>query len=182
MRCDPSTTLTFICDLCFFSSWPSDVSPSWRDPFTLTLTCDLCFFSSWTSDMWPLYLDLDMWSFFSAHNLMWRVISLFWPRRMISIFSAPDVVACDPSTLTLTCPNISEIVIDSAIFGHYDHQYCGNSLSTTNCHQQGDFAIVDNLCTGKETCDVDVNGNTFGGDPCPGTAKYLHVHYRCVSK
>ena len=125
-----------------------------------TLTYIFVFFSCWPCSVWPLYFHLNPWSLF---------------------FSASEVVVCEYANMVLTCPN-TEIVIESAVFGHYDHQYCGDSLSTSNCHQAGDFAIVDGLCTGEKICDVYVHPDTFGGDPCSGTTKYLHVHYRCTSE
>ena len=82
--------------------------------------------------------------------------------------------------MTLTCPVTMEIRIDSAVYGHYDHQLCGGALVTTDCHQAGDFDLVDGRCSGQETCSVKASSDTFGADPCPGTTKYLLVHYTCV--
>ena len=94
-------------------------------------------------------------------------------------FSAQEVVTCESSTMTLTCAVSSLIRIDSAMYGHYDHQHCGGPLSGTNCHLVGDFSIVDGLCSGEQTCDITANNALFG-DPCPGTLEYLQVHYTCL--
>ena len=82
--------------------------------------------------------------------------------------------------MTLTCPVTKVIRIGSAVFGHFDHEYCGDGLITDNCNQEGDFDVVDGLCSEERTCDVYVSPKTFGGDQCIGTEKYLHVHYTCV--
>lgn len=37
-------------------------------------------------------------------------------------------------------------------------------------------------CDGEQDCSLPVNSNIFGGDPCPGTRKYVEVHYACSSK
>ena len=37
------------------------------------------------------------------------------------------------------------------------------------------------LCTGQTACSIDVTSSVFG-DPCPGTYKYLEVHYTCVGQ
>ena len=34
-------------------------------------------------------------------------------------------------------------------------------------------------CNGKSQCITPVNSTVFGGDPCPGTRKYVEVHYLC---
>ena len=85
--------------------------------------------------------------------------------------------------MTLECPvENSEIRIDSAVFGHYEHHHCGGELVTDNCHSPGDFDLVDGLCSGNQTCEMYVAWSAFGADPCPGTMKYLQLQYTCVSK
>lgn len=36
-------------------------------------------------------------------------------------------------------------------------------------------------CDGKISCEMSVNSRVFG-DPCPGTQKYVEVHYACAPK
>ena len=88
---------------------------------------------------------------------------------------------CENYVMNLVCPSLTAIRIDRAVYGHYDHSVCGGPLQTNNCHQDGDYAIVDGRCSGRESCTVDANSATFGGDPCPNTVKYLDVDYTCVS-
>lgn len=39
--------------------------------------------------------------------------------------------------------------------------------------------IVLNKCQDRRTCRLVASAEQFGGDPCPGTSKYLEVAYRC---
>ena len=82
--------------------------------------------------------------------------------------------------MTLGCPDGSIIQIDSAMFGHYEHHHCGGALVTGNCESPGAFDYLDGLCSGSQTCEAEVEWQTFGGpDPCHGTSKYLQLHYTC---
>merc|ERR1719300_817973 len=38
--------------------------------------------------------------------------------------------------------------------------------------------MINNRCGSKQSCSVPVNSSIFG-DPCPGTSKYVEVHYTC---
>ena len=40
------------------------------------------------------------------------------------------------------------------------------------------FILISFRCDGKKSCRMNVNSNVFG-DPCPGTHKYVEVHYAC---
>ena len=82
--------------------------------------------------------------------------------------------------MTLTCPVSKEIRIEDAVYGHYDDQACSGPVSTTNCHLEGDFDIVDNLCSGLNSCDIVIGWGLFTMDPCLNTLKYLEVNYTCV--
>ena len=37
-------------------------------------------------------------------------------------------------------------------------------------------------CNGQSDCGMVVNPINFGGDPCPGTSKYLSVEHRCEAE
>ena len=89
---------------------------------------------------------------------------------------------CQNYVMNLVCPSGKLISIERAVYGHYDPSVCPAVMHvSSNCHQNGDYAIVRDRCAEREACAVDVNGATFGGDPCPGTIKYLDVDYTCVS-
>ena len=100
---------------------------------------------------------------------------------MLNIFSAVEVVVCESNTLSLSCSGTKVIRISSAVYGHYDHKYCRGKLGSDRCHQDGDFDVIDGLCSGQGSCDIYVDNFAFSGDPCSGTRKYLHVHYMCIS-
>merc|ERR1719219_1753153 len=38
--------------------------------------------------------------------------------------------------------------------------------------------VINARCDGKPSCRIPVDSNIFG-DPCPGTNKYVEVHYTC---
>ena len=99
---------------------------------------------------------------------------------LLCVFTADESLACQGFSANLTCPVTMEIRIDSAVYGHYNHSLCGGSLDATNCHQAGDFDVVDGRCSGQQTCSITADTDTFGGDPCFATTKYLLVHYTCV--
>jgi len=41
------------------------------------------------------------------------------------------------------------------------------------------IAVVEKDCVGKASCDITVSSQTFGGDPCFGTKKFLDVEIKC---
>ncbi len=56
----------------------------------------------------------------------------------------------------------------------------GCSACSTNCRGNITTALI-TACQSKNTCSFTAsNGNTDGGDPCPGTYKYTNVSYLCV--
>ncbi len=46
-------------------------------------------------------------------------------------------------------------------------------------HCKGIFCSLSSRCDGKTSCRMAVNSHVFG-DPCPGTKKYVEVHYACL--
>ena len=113
------------------------------------------------------------------NNIFSRYLDVHESLLFYFLSAADEVITCEGSTMTLTCN--TEIHVDSAMYGHYDHDYCGGPLSNDNCHKQGDYDVVDGLCSGQQTCSVEAVSSTFGGDPCPGTVKYLQVQYTCLA-
>ncbi|EEF48063.1 beta-galactosidase [Ricinus communis] len=47
------------------------------------------------------------------------------------------------------------------------------------CHALKSWDPFQKYCIGKGACDIDVAPATFGGDPCPGSAKRLSVQLQC---
>ena len=55
------------------------------------------------------------------------------------------------------------------------------------CFKIGEFDLICQIgmplfarCDGRRSCAVSSTVSAFGDDPCPGTSKYLEVHYQCV--
>ena len=82
--------------------------------------------------------------------------------------------------MTLTCPVSMVIRIDEAVYGHYDSQACPGPVDSTNCRLLVDFYIVSYMCSGHNSCDIEVGSGVFSIDPCPNTQKYLDVNYECL--
>lgn len=89
-------------------------------------------------------------------------------------------LTCEGETMTITC-RTGIIVIEKAIFGRtQDHNVCPHTnIIDTNCVSTTSEAKVKTKCDGVPECEVNVERNELGGDPCPGTYKYLEVHYIC---
>ena len=90
------------------------------------------------------------------------------------------MVLCSEETMTLTCAAPMVIRVDRAVYGHYDNNVCPGLNAVTNCHLDGDYDIVDGMCSGLGSCDVVVGHATFQSDPCPNSHKYLDLDYTCV--
>ena len=57
-------------------------------------------------------------------------------------------------------------------------QVCNSSGNTSwsfNCIQHQTKAILDRRCSNLQECTFPVTSELFGGDPCPGTGKYIEV-------
>jgi hypothetical protein len=53
-------------------------------------------------------------------------------------------------------------------------------MSNINCRSSNSLQIVQGKCNGKAECQLHAVSSVFGGDPCPGTYKYLEIKYRCL--
>ncbi|KAM3602087.1 uncharacterized protein V6R79_024026 [Siganus canaliculatus] len=127
-----------------------------------------------------------------SHSLFYLSL-LLWTRRMNGladfsnylsrIITSHSAHACDGQPLRLHCPRHSTISIQSAFYGHGGTQLCGGELALTgHNHSCSAFTALQKLlseCQGHRDCQLPVSHLLFGKDPCPGTAKYLHVDYKC---
>lgn len=92
--------------------------------------------------------------------------------------------ACEGSTLTISCNDTNHISLIRANFGRFTISLCnqhGNLDWSVNCMSHGSFAAIQVNCNRKSKCVLPAS-SAFFGDPCPGTYKYLEVHYECVPK
>ncbi|XP_072040247.1 zonadhesin-like isoform X2 [Amphiura filiformis] len=87
---------------------------------------------------------------------------------------------CEHETMDLKCEG-QFIYVTSALYGRQDSIKCPSSaITTTACAAENSLEVVQNLCNGKETCQVQASNGVFG-DPCGGTVKYLEINYSCVT-
>ena len=92
--------------------------------------------------------------------------------------------SCEGSVMHLECETGKYISPVRANFGRFEAGKCnaeGNQAWSTRCIQPTTLRQVNSLCAGKATCSIDVTSEVFG-DACPGTYKYLEVHYTCKNK
>ncbi|KAG9351766.1 hypothetical protein JZ751_023017 [Albula glossodonta] len=100
------------------------------------------------------------------------------------IIQSHYVHACDGEQLSLHCPRHSTISILSAFYGQSEALICGPTGDVDESANRtcSSFTALQKLvaeCQGHRDCQLLVNKHVFGRDPCPGTAKLLHVSYKC---
>ncbi|XP_051518220.1 rhamnose-binding lectin-like [Myxocyprinus asiaticus] len=103
----------------------------------------------------------------------------------VSYSCVPEIkehVTCEGNTASLYCDQ--GIKVYAANFGRTDPRECSTGrpagqLSNIQCIWDTSFRLVANQCNRKQVCSIDVT-NTFFGDPCGGTYKYLKVFYYCL--
>lgn len=86
--------------------------------------------------------------------------------------------ACEGQRLQVECRN-GRIKIHEVMYGRQNRHVCrdGNA-NNSNCKARHAHPKVTNKCENNRNCNVPASNNFFG-DPCPGTSKYLEVHYSC---
>ncbi|KAM9846624.1 protein eva-1 homolog C [Aulostomus maculatus] len=127
-----------------------------------------------------------------GHSFVYLTL-LLWTRRMSGladfsnylsrIITSHSAYACDGQPLRLHCPRHSTISIQSAFYGSSKAQLCrGDPPIPDHNHSCSAFTALQKLlseCQNYRDCQLPVTHLLFGQDPCPGTAKYLHVDYKC---
>ena len=91
---------------------------------------------------------------------------------------------CEGEVMHLECEQGKYISPVRANFGRFEAGVCnpdGNLDWSTRCIQPTSLRQVNSVCNGKSYCSIDVTSSVFG-DACPGTYKYLEVHYTCKAK
>ncbi|XP_037543910.1 protein eva-1 homolog C [Nematolebias whitei] len=128
-----------------------------------------------------------------SHSLLCLTL-LLWSRGLnglsdfsnylSKIITSHSAHACDGTPLRLHCPRHSTISIQSAFYGSGEVLLCEGEPPSgpRSNHGCSAFTALQKLlseCQSHRDCRLPVNHLLFGKDPCPGTAKYLHVDYKC---
>lgn len=93
------------------------------------------------------------------------------------------LIVCEGGAFYLDCPAPSTILITEAIYGRTESAVVCPYITaplTTNCTSTTSDGIVKGSCNGQHRCQFTVTNALLGGDPCPGTYKYLQVTYTCA--
>ena len=116
------------------------------------------------------------------------VIIRFYSSSSFKFFSADLKVAtvCESYLMNLDCTNGEVLDIIEANYGRQDKTTCSDAFSwiekkhleNTNCVSKSSKEKTTMQCQGKPSCKLP-SKNSFFGDPCGGTYKYLQVRYRC---
>lgn len=89
--------------------------------------------------------------------------------------------ACEDTRLNITCGEGLHLNIIRANYGRFSIAICnmhGNTDWSVNCMSPRTLRVIRARCQGAAACHVPVDSTIFG-DPCPGTYKYVEVHYSC---
>ncbi|XP_042878351.1 latrophilin Cirl-like isoform X5 [Penaeus japonicus] len=90
--------------------------------------------------------------------------------------------ACEGTTLSISCDPGFLINVIRANYGRYSITICnvhGNTEWSVNCQSPRTHRVLSERCGWSQGCTMPVNSETFG-DNCPGTYKYIEVHYSCL--
>ncbi|XP_078607085.1 uncharacterized protein LOC144879470 [Branchiostoma floridae x Branchiostoma japonicum] len=96
--------------------------------------------------------------------------------------SAPETsIACEGTTLQLSCPAGETLEIDDANYGRTTTANSCRCWIKCNqgCQSANSLSIVRSACQGLQECTVEANNSVFG-DPCPFLGKFLEATYHCV--
>ncbi|XP_069744860.1 protein eva-1 homolog C isoform X2 [Narcine bancroftii] len=116
--------------------------------------------------------------------------SSIFSNYLSKVLRSHTVQACDGSHLKLHCPRDTTISIQSAFYGRKvpSSLLCpnvnrGNTVEENlNCTAPTTLQKILDECQDQQFCQLPVNRQVFGLDPCPGTSKYLIVSYKCKPK
>ena len=89
--------------------------------------------------------------------------------------------ACEDTTLNITCGPDLYLDVIRANYGRFSITICnvhGNTEWKVDCQAGRTLRAMQTRCSNKNQCIVPVQSSIFG-DPCPGTYKYIEVHYAC---
>ncbi|XP_072018997.1 alpha-tectorin-like [Amphiura filiformis] len=95
-------------------------------------------------------------------------------------------MVCDgkgvPAHLELDCGHKRIKIAEDSNYGRLEgSEVCPNGeILSTDCRWGDTVTYLKDNCENKKTCKVQVPPKDLVEDPCPGTSKYMEVHYNCV--
>ena len=100
---------------------------------------------------------------------------------LFAVVKPLPVIICEKQKGIISCQNGRRIDVLNASYGRLDRHTCSHGpKSNINCRSGNSLQIVQGKCNGQIRCELQVENNLFGSDPCPRTFKYLRVKYRCL--
>ena len=51
---------------------------------------------------------------------------------------------------------------------------------SVNCYLDKAMGLMQSVCNGRQSCQMEPGVFVLGEDSCPGTERYLEAHYNCV--
>lgn len=92
--------------------------------------------------------------------------------------------ACQGQTLAMECPEGYTMTFTEAFYGRDDPNYCKGDdpemNKVTNCSQPDVLDAVKAICDGRTICDLEVDNQNLGGNPCRDVPKFLVVRFYCA--
>lgn len=135
-----------------------------------------------------IVLHLLWLSFLAPHPQPTVKLLTYLTLLMNSLFPTPSYAIADTrcaeaaelEVARVSCPFgtvVSKVV--SASYGTPEGQ-CGETRDGA-CASPTAKRAVEDICLGEASCDVSASSAVLG-DPCPGTAKKLHIYVECQGK
>ena len=142
-----------------------------------------------------VYYYMQISAFSRSISRRLRATILSFPGYLVSFFAnflpfiiptwfSEKIFPCENDIATVTCDAPGTTIdITYANYGRRSTEVCQHATlpsSDTGCQLQLENAlnIVRGRCQGKQSCQLSASNAVFG-DTCPGTWKYLEVHYIC---
>ena len=128
-----------------------------------------------------------LYAFYSAERHTVSIFFFLSTHSIIHISCSPlvlthgwiEVNICENGAQTLSCPAGQKISIADGYYGRQSTYICQHiNMYDTNCWADNTRTKLQDECHGKQSCWVTASNSWFG-DPCPDTYKYLHLAYRC---
>jgi len=90
---------------------------------------------------------------------------------------------CEGVATRVSCQNADQVMyIEDAFFGRANTKTCSGLFSktqNTECKSETAFKKIWKRCNKKNRCTIQAT-TRFYGQPCPGTDKYVQIHFRCA--